>query len=63
MAADAGPAVEQAGTPAADSPASGPGPAAGDQAMATAQPVAQWAWLAIAAMVVPLAVLLLVILV
>jgi hypothetical protein len=62
-AADAGPAVVHAGTPATDSPAPGPGAAAGDQAMATAQPVAQWAWLSIAAMVVPLALLLLVILV
>jgi hypothetical protein len=62
-AQDAQPAVEQAGTPAADSPAPGPGPAAGDQAMAMAQPVVQWAWLSIAAMVVPLAVLILVVLV
>jgi hypothetical protein len=60
---DAGPAVEQAGAPAADSTTPGPGAAAGDQPMATAQPVAQWAWLPIAAMVVPLAVLFLVVLV
>jgi len=60
---DARPAVEQAGTPAADGPAPGAEAAAGDQALATAQPVVQWAWLAIAAMVVPLAVLLLVVLV
>jgi Bacterial PH domain len=56
---DARPAVEQAGTPAADSPAPGSEAVAGDQAMATAQ----WAWLAIAAMVVPLVLLLLVVLV
>ncbi|HET7247867.1 MAG TPA: PH domain-containing protein [Streptosporangiaceae bacterium] len=60
---EAVPVVEQTGTPAADSPAPGPGAAAGGQSMATAQPVAQWAWLPIAAMVVPLAVLLLVVLV
>jgi Bacterial PH domain len=66
-AEDAG---EQAATPAGDgpaagngTPAAGNGPPPGDQAMATAQPVAQWAWLPIAAMVVPLAVLLLVVLV
>jgi len=63
---DGRPAGEGAGGPADGSPAPGPGPAAGngapagDQAMTTAQPVAQWAWLSIAAMVVPLAVLLLV---
>jgi hypothetical protein len=63
VAEEAGPAVEQAGTRAAGSPAPGPGAAAGDQAMAAAQPVARWAWLSIAAMVVPLVVLLLVVLV
>jgi hypothetical protein len=62
-AEDAGPAAERAGTPAADSQARGSGAAAGDQPMATAQPVAQWAWLPIAAMVAPVAVLLLVVLV
>ena len=64
-AEDAGPAGEQAGAPAGDGPASGPGPVAGNgaPAMAATQPVAQWAWLAIAAMTVPLAVLLLVLLV
>jgi Bacterial PH domain len=57
---DARPAGEGAGAPADGGPAPGPGPAAGngaptgDQAMATAQ----WAWLSIAAMVVPLAMLL-----
>jgi hypothetical protein len=53
VAEDAGPAGEQAGTPAGD----GNGATVGDQ------PVAQWAWLPIAAMVVPLALLLLVVLV
>jgi hypothetical protein len=58
VAEDARPAGGQAG------PQAGNGaPAAGDQAMATAQPVAQWAWLSIVAMAVPLAVLLLVVLV
>ena len=72
----AGPAGEQAAAPAGDSAAYGTGPAAGkgvpaagngapagDRAMATAQPVARWAWLPIAAMVVPVALLLLVALV
>jgi hypothetical protein len=62
-AEEAGPAVEQAGTLATGSPAPGPGVAAGDRAMATGQPVARWAWLSIAAMVVPLVVLLLLVLV
>ena len=56
VAEEARPAGEQAGTPAGDSvPAS-------DQATG-AQVVTQWAWLSIAAMVVPLALLLLVVLV
>ncbi len=62
-AEDARPAGEQAGTPAGDSPVPGDGAPAGDQATATVQPVAKWAWLSIAAMTVPLAVLLLVVLV
>ena len=64
-AEDAGPAGEQAEARASDGPASGPGPSAGNGALAMAatQPVAQWAWLSIAAMVVPLAALLLVVLV
>jgi hypothetical protein len=63
-AEDAGPAGEQAGTPDGDrAPVAGDGATPGDQAMVTAQPVAQWAWLPIAAMAVPLALLLLVILV
>ena len=68
VAEGAGTADGQATGAAGDSPSPGPGPAAdngtpaGDQAVAT-QPVAQWAWLPIAAMVVPLALLLLVVLV
>jgi hypothetical protein len=63
-AEDAGPAGEQPGTPAGDrAPVGGNGATPGGQATATAQPVAQWAWLPIAAMTVPLALLLLVILV
>jgi hypothetical protein len=64
VAGDAVPAGEQAGTPAGDGvPVAGNSLTPGDQAMATAQPVAQWAWLPMAAMVVPLALLLLVALV
>jgi len=69
VAEEAGRAGDQAGAPAGDSPAPGPGPVAGngapasDQSMATAQPVAKWAWLSIAAMVAPLALLILVLLV
>jgi hypothetical protein len=68
-AEDGRPAAERAGTPSGDSPAPGPGQAASNgapvdgAAMATTQPVARWAWLSIAAMVVPAAVLLLVLLV
>jgi hypothetical protein len=63
-AEDARQAGEQAGTPAGDTPAPGPGRSTGDSGqVAGAQPVAQWAWLPIAAMVVPLALLLLVALV
>jgi hypothetical protein len=64
-AEDAGPAGEQAGGPADDGAVSGPGPVAGNgaPAMAATQPVVQWAWLSIAAMAVPLAMLLLVVLV
>ena len=58
-AEDAGPAGEQAGARADDGPVAGNGA----PAMAGAQPVAQWAWLSIAAMVVPLAALLFVVLV
>jgi hypothetical protein len=55
MAEEARPAGEQAGTPAGNgAPASG-------QVKATAQPVARWAWLSIAAMAAPLALLLLVV--
>jgi hypothetical protein len=62
--AGAGPAGEQAGTPAGNGvPAAGNGATAGGQATATAQPVTRWAWLPIAAMTVPLAVLLLAVLV
>ena len=63
VAEDAMPAGEQAGTPAGGSvPAAGNGAPVSDQA--TAVPiVAHWAWLPIAAMVVPLAVLLLLVLV
>jgi hypothetical protein len=72
---DARPAGEGAGAPAGAGQAPGTGPAAGDGVPATghdapasdqaaaAQPVARWAWLSIAAMVVPLALLLLVVLV
>jgi len=69
VAEEAGRAGDRAGAPAGDSPAPGPGPVAGngapasDQSMATAQPVAKWAWLSIAAMVAPLALLILVLLV
>jgi hypothetical protein len=63
VAAGARPAGEHAGTPAGDSPPAGNGTPAGDRAMAMTQPAAQWAWLPIAAMVAPLAVLLLVVLV
>ena len=74
VAEGAGPAGQQAGAPSPGSQVTGPGPAASDGApsaggaladnQATApQPAAQWAWLAIAAMVVPLALLLLVVLV
>jgi hypothetical protein len=63
VAEEARPAGQQAGTPAGDGPAAGNGAPASDRAMATAQPVTQWAWLPIAAMVVPLAVLLLAVLV
>ena len=68
VAEDGRPAGEQAGTPAGDGsaaggPAVGNGALAGDGATAAAQPVAHWAWLSIAAMAVPLAVLLLVVLV
>ena len=63
VAEDGRPAGEQAGTPAGDDPAAGNGALAGDGATAAAQPVAHWAWLSIAAMTVPLAVLLLVVLV
>ena len=59
VAEDAGPAGEQAGTLAGD----GNSATVGDQPLAAPQPVAQWAWLPIAAMVVPLALLLLVVLV
>ncbi len=75
-AEEARPAGEQAGSPAGDTPAPGPGRSAGDggpvagngapagdRAAAGAEPVAQWAWLPIAAMAVPLALLLLVALV
>ena len=64
VAEDAGPAGEQAGTPAGDGvPVAGNGATPDDRAMAIAQPAVQWAWLPIAAMVVPLALLLLVVLV
>jgi hypothetical protein len=68
VAEDGRSAGEQAGTPAGDGPpaggpAAGNGALAGDEATAAAQPVAHWAWLSIAAMTVPLAVLLLVVLV
>ena len=64
VAEDAGPAGEQAGTPAGDGvPVAGNGATPDDQAMASAQPAVRWAWLPIAAMVVPLALLLLVVLV
>jgi hypothetical protein len=64
VAEDAGPAGEQAGTSAGDGvPVAGNAATPGGQATAGAQPVAQWAWLPIAAMVVPLALLLLVVLV
>jgi len=68
VAEGAGAAGGRAAGAAGDSPAPTPGPAArngtraGDQAAAM-QPVAQWAWLPIAAMTVPLALLLLVVLV
>jgi hypothetical protein len=59
-AEDARLAGEQAGAPAGDTPAPGPGRSAADDGpVAGAEPVAQWAWLPIAAMVVPLALLLL----
>jgi hypothetical protein len=63
------PAGERAGTTAGDIPAPGSSQAAGNGApvdgggMTTTQPVARWAWLPIAAMVVPLAALVLVVLV
>jgi hypothetical protein len=58
------PSGEQASTPAGETPAPGPGRSAGDGGpVAGAEPAAQWAWLPIAAMVVPLALLLLVALV
>ena len=61
-AEDARQAGDQAGTPAGDTPA--PGRSAVDEGqVAGAGVVAQWAWLPIAAMVVPLALLLLVALV
>ena len=69
VAEETGRAGDQAGVPAGDSSAPGHGPVAGngapasDQAMATAQLVAKWAWLSIAAMVAPLALLILVLLV
>ncbi|HEY2304509.1 MAG TPA: hypothetical protein VGI05_01370 [Streptosporangiaceae bacterium] len=68
-AEDGRPAGARAGTPSVDSAASGPGQAASNgalvdgAAMATTQPVARWAWFSIAAMVVPAAALLLVLLV
>ena len=63
VAEEAGSAGEQAGTPAGDR-VSVPGTGAPASGQATAaQIVAQWAWLSIAAMVVPLAVLLIVLLV
>jgi hypothetical protein len=62
VAEEARPAGGQAGTPAGDGfPVTGNGAPASDQATG-AQIVAQWAWLSIAAMVAPLAVLLLVVL-
>jgi hypothetical protein len=62
VAEEARPAGEHANTPAGDSvPVAGNGPAASGQATG-AQIVAQWAWLSIAAMVVPLALLLIVVL-
>jgi hypothetical protein len=68
VAEDGRPAGEQAGTQAGDGaaaggPVAGDGAPAGDLATAATQPVAHWAWLSIAAMAVPLAVLLLVVLV
>jgi hypothetical protein len=75
VAEAAGPAGEQAGTPAGDGQAPGTGPVAGDSVpvpgdgapashqVAAARPVAHWAWLSIAAMAVPLAALLLAVLV
>lgn len=64
VAEDASPTGERAGTLAGKGvPVAGNAATAGDQATATAQPVVQWAWLSIAAMVVPLAVLLIVVLV
>ena len=63
-AEDARPAGEQAGAPAGDTPAPGTGRSARNGGpVAGAEPAAQWAWLPIAAMVVPLALLLLVVLV
>jgi hypothetical protein len=68
VAEGAGRADGRATGAAGDSPSPGPGPSAGngtpagDQAAAM-QPMAQWAWLPIAAMTVPLALLLLVVLV
>ena len=62
VAEDARPAGEQAGARAGDGPVAGNGAPASAQAAVTAQLVAKWAWLSIAAMVVPLAVLLLLVL-
>jgi hypothetical protein len=63
MAEAGGPGSEQAGILSGGSvPVTGNGAPASDQAMAAAQPVAQWAWLSIAAMAVPLAALILVVL-
>ena len=62
VAEDAGPAGERAGTAAGDGVSvAGNGATPDDRAMAIAQPAVQWAWLPIAAMVVPLALLLLVV--
>jgi len=68
VAGGVGTADGRAAGAAGDGPSPGPGPAAGSGTpagyqAAAMQPVAQWAWLPIAAMVVPLALLLFVVLV